>query len=296
MEYGEKIAALRKQNGMTQADLGEKLNVTYQAVSKWERNESDPSFEMMSRIAKLFNVPLSFFDDGLSEIAPAKAEPVRAEPAPEAIGVCTVCGKMLYNGEAARTAPAILCRSCLDLQNKRRAEAERAERIRKEQEAEVERLRIQQATEVERYQAAEERAKLVHRRNKGLIVAGIVTAILLVISIVVMIQEFNVDTVIGSVVILVFSFTFTSQMVWGGIVRDVCLKGGVLIGTPGVIFTLDLDGVIFLIVVKILFAVLKLIIFLFLTLLFVCVSIVISPFTFIPKCIKVCRGTDDYDD
>lgn len=278
MEYGEKIAALRKQNGMTQADLGEKLNVTYQAVSKWERNESDPSFEMMSRIAKLFNVPLSFFDDGLSEIAPAKAEPVRAEPAPEAIGVCTVCGKMLYNGEAARTAPAILCRSCLDLQNKRRAEAERAERIRKE------------------HQAAEERAKLVHRRNKGLIVAGIVTAILLVISIVVMIQEFNVDTVIGSVVILVFSFTFTSQMVWGGIVRDVCLKGGVLIGTPGVIFTLDLDGFIFLIVVKILFAVLKLIIFLFLTLLFVCVSIVISPFTFIPKCIKVCRGTDDYDD
>ena len=63
MNYGEKIAALRKKNDMTQAQLGDALNVTYQAVSKWERDETHPDFETMSKIAKLFRVPLSYFEE-----------------------------------------------------------------------------------------------------------------------------------------------------------------------------------------------------------------------------------------
>ncbi|MDE6399197.1 MAG: helix-turn-helix domain-containing protein, partial [Clostridiales bacterium] len=63
MEYGEKIAALRKEHGMTQAELGNELNVTYQAVSKWERGESYPNFDTLSRIAKLFAVPIGYFEE-----------------------------------------------------------------------------------------------------------------------------------------------------------------------------------------------------------------------------------------
>ena len=44
MNNGEKIASLRKAKGMTQAELGAELNVTFQAVSKWERGESYPDF------------------------------------------------------------------------------------------------------------------------------------------------------------------------------------------------------------------------------------------------------------
>ena len=40
MNCGEKIAELRKKRGMTQDDLGKAMNVSYQAVSKWERDES----------------------------------------------------------------------------------------------------------------------------------------------------------------------------------------------------------------------------------------------------------------
>ena len=57
MSYGEKIIALRQNKGMTQAELGAELNVTYQAVSKWERDESDPDFATMSKIAKLSTSP-----------------------------------------------------------------------------------------------------------------------------------------------------------------------------------------------------------------------------------------------
>ena len=37
---GEVISSLRKEKGMTQNDLAEKMNVTDKAVSKWERNLS----------------------------------------------------------------------------------------------------------------------------------------------------------------------------------------------------------------------------------------------------------------
>lgn len=35
-KVGEQIAALRKAKGLTQNELGERLNVSFQAVSKWE--------------------------------------------------------------------------------------------------------------------------------------------------------------------------------------------------------------------------------------------------------------------
>ena len=63
MTCGDKIAKLRKQRGMTQAELGNELNVTYQAVSKWERSESHPDFDTISRISKLFQVPISYFEE-----------------------------------------------------------------------------------------------------------------------------------------------------------------------------------------------------------------------------------------
>lgn len=39
---GKQIAELRRAKGLTQADLGERLGVTFQAVSKWERGETLP--------------------------------------------------------------------------------------------------------------------------------------------------------------------------------------------------------------------------------------------------------------
>lgn len=39
---GKKISALRKERDMTQVDLADKLGVTYQAVSSWERGNSMP--------------------------------------------------------------------------------------------------------------------------------------------------------------------------------------------------------------------------------------------------------------
>ena len=39
-KLGEIIARLRKEKGMTQDDLAKELNISYQAVSKWENEDS----------------------------------------------------------------------------------------------------------------------------------------------------------------------------------------------------------------------------------------------------------------
>ena len=76
-------------------------------------------------------------------------------------------------------------------------------------------------------------------------------------------------------------------MFWGGVIFETCLFGGKIIGTPGIIFSFDLDGFIFLIVMKVIFALLKLFIFLITFVFFAIVSILLSPFTFVPALIRV---------
>ena len=100
---GTKILALRKANGVTQADLGAYLNISYQAVSKWERNESCPDFQTLSLIAKFFNVPITYFEDGETDLETASAfagasTATGSVAGEEMLGVCKDCGKVVHKG------------------------------------------------------------------------------------------------------------------------------------------------------------------------------------------------------
>ena len=68
---GANIAAFRRESGMTQAELAEKLNYTDKAVSKWERGESVPDVMTLVQVAELFAVSL---DDLTGFDAPEKKE------------------------------------------------------------------------------------------------------------------------------------------------------------------------------------------------------------------------------
>ena len=54
--FGAMIATLRKEQGMTQLELAEKMGVTDKAVSKWERDLSLPDVNSIPRLAEIFNV------------------------------------------------------------------------------------------------------------------------------------------------------------------------------------------------------------------------------------------------
>lgn len=58
MSLGEKIKKLRKENNLSQEQLAEKLNVSRQAISKWEANKAYPDIENLILLRKIFDVTL----------------------------------------------------------------------------------------------------------------------------------------------------------------------------------------------------------------------------------------------
>lgn len=60
MTFGEKLQSLRQKAGMSQDALAEKLNVSRQAVSRWERDETMPETEKVVLIADLFGVTTDY--------------------------------------------------------------------------------------------------------------------------------------------------------------------------------------------------------------------------------------------
>lgn len=59
MKIGKFIAALRKEKGLTQEQLGEKLGVTNKTVSRWEKGNYMPDVEMLSLLSKEFGVSIN---------------------------------------------------------------------------------------------------------------------------------------------------------------------------------------------------------------------------------------------
>ena len=53
---GKFISALRKANGMTQKELGEKLFVSDKTVSRWECDECTPELSLIPSIAEIFGI------------------------------------------------------------------------------------------------------------------------------------------------------------------------------------------------------------------------------------------------
>ena len=58
MTTGEKIAALRREKGLSQEGLGEQLGLSRQAVSKWEADQAVPTMDNLVELSRLFGVPV----------------------------------------------------------------------------------------------------------------------------------------------------------------------------------------------------------------------------------------------
>lgn len=72
IEIANRLVELRKKNGLSQEELAEKLGLSRQAVSKWERAEASPDTDNLICLAKLYGVSLDDLlntDEPLDEIA-----------------------------------------------------------------------------------------------------------------------------------------------------------------------------------------------------------------------------------
>ena len=65
-KVGEQILALRKSKNLTQQELGERLNISFQAISKWERGEALPDTSLLPDLAQVLETTVdNLLMDGL---------------------------------------------------------------------------------------------------------------------------------------------------------------------------------------------------------------------------------------
>ncbi len=68
MSLTEKLITLREEKGLTQEEAAERLEVSRQAVSRWELGTATPTIEKLKGLSKLYGVPLSTLLDDEEEL------------------------------------------------------------------------------------------------------------------------------------------------------------------------------------------------------------------------------------
>ncbi len=67
MDIGDVIKKYRKEAGMTQEEMANRLGVTTPAVNNWENSNSKPDIELLAPIARLLDISLDTLVCGLHE-------------------------------------------------------------------------------------------------------------------------------------------------------------------------------------------------------------------------------------
>ena len=289
MTLGQKIKKLRNEKGLTQKDLANLVNVTFQTVSKWENDENEPDVSTLRRLSQLFDCSM---DDLLSEEEVVEEEKTVEEPVQQTIvihqreaHVCEKCGKDIpeddvimedicvrhgSRGHAAEYRKGYYHKACLDGVHKEREEQRLRER------------KLNRASGV--------------KKSFGWGIAGGVIALGISLAI------FFTQTAVHPALVVLYSlliayaiFAAVYCIVSGSYIGDVFLWCASLsIKFPGLIFSWDLEGFAWLIVMKILFAVLGFIIGVLALMLAIVMSGLLGAFSF--PFVLIYNNHHDYED
>ena len=114
MSLAEKMIELRKQNGLSQQDLADRLGVSRQAISRWETGAVQPLADSVKSLAQVFQVSTDYLlnDDLDTPTPPPTAQPTptpQEEPTPARkhrkwllalaalVAVAAIAGTALYH-------------------------------------------------------------------------------------------------------------------------------------------------------------------------------------------------------
>ena len=56
--FGERLTKLRKEKGLTQNDIADKVGVSAQAVSKWEKDLASPDIDILLKLSEIFEISM----------------------------------------------------------------------------------------------------------------------------------------------------------------------------------------------------------------------------------------------
>ena len=92
MEWNDRLAAARKAAGLSQEQLGERLDVTRQAVSKWESGQATPDVLTAARLCEVLHISADYLLLG--------KEPHTSDSA--ALVACPLCGQTVYGNSCSQ--------------------------------------------------------------------------------------------------------------------------------------------------------------------------------------------------
>lgn len=244
MSIGKNLSSLRRKNGLTQQQLGDMLNISAQAVSKWENELAEPDLATVKKIASIYKISVDEILDTDIETAVELADAeVIAESVTESIsekivtpiGFCKECGITVTNDNFGTDTPAVMCKKCHEkyLENVRaRENAIKAEQQRQKNEV------LSEANDMRK------------TRTLSIVFGSIIGVAIMILAI--------IAAGPGGIVTGVLTYTFVSLCFFeDSKVRAILeFMGGASINWPGLIWEFDLDGFLWMIGMKILFAVL----------------------------------------
>lgn len=77
MKFNEKLIELRKKNALSQEELGDKIQVARQTISKWELGETTPEMDKLIKLSELFEISLDELVKDNKEENQEKETPVK---------------------------------------------------------------------------------------------------------------------------------------------------------------------------------------------------------------------------
>lgn len=105
MTTGEKIAALRKEKGITQEALAERLKVARQSVSRWEMDAAFPETEKLIKLSRILECSIDFLLNGEIQRDCENEAPISARDCFRFLRECTYCFLATNTGEKPRLRP-----------------------------------------------------------------------------------------------------------------------------------------------------------------------------------------------
>ena len=258
MSIGQKIKKLRTESGLTQKELADKLHVTYQAVSRWENDDAEPSLTTIKDICDIlgcsYNDLLGDDSNPKEDVKVAldnKQEEIKQISQPQA--VCSNCNRFIYDSNelhfvkekhyfhSGKTNRSVekqltLCEECY--QNK--IETEKKEREQKEK----------------------ERKEDFITKRKNSFRNGIIVAVIFVLLAISAFVDKSIDAGFGMLLFGAIGYCFAATLsLKNSFIPDmwlVIVSFG-FVKFPGIIFEASADGLVFLIAMKLLFFVLGMI-------------------------------------
>lgn len=276
MTLGKRLSTFRKLAGLTQTQLSERLSLSPQAISKWENDLSEPDIATLRALANLYEVSLGElvdleggFPDPVDDGAESTEEQVTTDD--------TSSMRIMIGSDKAENVPKKNTSSSTttlytdDLASKVVDEIENREKTRKDKE------------EADRKNAREARRGVIMTRSLiwGIVIGSIIAIIGTVISVMSLVESFDVGRLFAYIGVTYALSAFAFCMFFDTWVKESFLWFATkVISFPGLIFEWSIDGFMWLIGMKLLFALIG---FLFGVLMFfigLAVASVVAVFTF----------------